>query len=85
MAFSPAPWRLAEATATIPIKSAGGKTVASVKYGETDLDDARLIAAAPDMFAVLKAVADYYSGIAPDQRPGYMSAVYRAIAKALGE
>ena len=83
MAFSPAPWTLAEATASIPIKSADGRTVASVRYGETDLPDARLIASAPTLLETLQRVAAYYDGVTPEQRPGYMSDVYRAINKAL--
>lgn len=61
---TPGPWTLAEATATIPIKGANGKTVASVRYGPTDLDDARLIAAAPELLAACEAWIDWRERLA---------------------
>lgn len=51
---TPGPWHLAEAETSIPVK-AGAKTVASVRIGDNDQADARLIAAAPEMLEQLKA------------------------------
>jgi hypothetical protein len=50
---TPGPWSLKEATASIPVVGANGKTVCSVKFRDNDLDDARLIVAAPEMAEVL--------------------------------
>ena len=76
---TPGPWVLAEATKTIPIRGANGKTVASVRYGETDLYDARLIAAAPDLLAALQGVIRV-----ADRATDEFDAARAAIAKALG-
>lgn len=87
---SPAPWYLKEATATIPIASeATGRTVATVRYGETDLDDARLIAAAPDLLELAREICiarvehlnerDYYKAM-----NAIAERAHAAIAKAEG-
>lgn len=44
---------MADGTSTIPIKG-NGRTIASVRYGDTDYADAALIAAAPDMYEALR-------------------------------
>ncbi len=79
---TPGPWTLAEANSTIPIKGANGRTVASVKYGETDLPDALLIAAAPDMLAALQAALSWAR--LNTQRAGTLDVerMYAAIARA---
>ena len=80
---TPGPWSLAEAAQTIPIKGANGKTVASVRYGPTDLDDARLIAAAPDLLTALQDIMDRLSyRLVPSEREKENARA--AIAKARG-
>lgn len=85
-AHTPGPWVLGEATSTIPIK-ADRKTVASVRYRENDLDDARLITAAPDLLSALRAVNDAYSFISENAPAPMVHAIRKAraaIAKADG-
>ena len=89
MTHSIAPWTLAEANACIPVKSADGRTVTSVRYGNTDLDDALLIAAAPDLLAALRAFVEQATKLSghPAQYDPYVGALVQAraaIAKATG-
>lgn len=44
--------------ATVWVRGPDGKRVCSVKRCETDFDNARLIAAAPDLLAALKLIAE---------------------------
>jgi hypothetical protein len=68
-AISPGPYTLAEASTTIPIKDANGKTIASVKFRNNDLADAKLLAASYELIALarraralLAALPEYKSG-----------------------
>lgn len=55
---TPGPWIAegSEMNATVWVRGPDGKRVCSVKRCETDFDNARLIAAAPDLLAALKAL-----------------------------
>ena len=95
-AFTPGPWdnpSQSEAGRYITIKAANGRTVARVIWSRasdphpTDAGDARLIAAAPDLYAALEAaLADleesdrHYKTFSPS-----VKRVRAALAKARGE
>lgn len=55
---TPGPWIAegSEMNATVWVRGPDGKRVCSVKRCETDFDNARLIAAAPDLYLALKAL-----------------------------
>lgn len=58
-AHTKGPWTVGESETRLPIK-AGSRTVAYVQMSRRDYEDAHLIAAAPDMWAVLdRIVRDY--------------------------
>ena len=81
---SPGPWALKEANATIPIVDADGRTVASVRYGDRDYSDARLIAAAPDLLSALNFVRKFTllrpEGLPPQLKAAVLEAIATATA-----
>lgn len=60
---SPGPWTKAEASNTIPIKDANGKTVAAIRWRENDDTDANLISAAPDLLAAVEECHAFIRGL----------------------
>lgn len=89
---SPAPWRIDEAgiDGLVPFLDANGERVATVEGGnaETDMANARLIVAAPDLFAAceqadaLLTVTDETEARRDPAHP--LNAIRRALAKARG-
>lgn len=63
---TPGPWIAegSEMNATVWVRGPDGKRVCSVKRCETDFDNARLIAAAPDLYEALKAALPYLGSAA---------------------
>lgn len=97
MTHTPGPWVVTPGDSVVAIHSEDGKRVAATntqtyyqKYTETDMANARLIAAAPDLLAALKDAMrssrkDFKSG--PDGDRQYREAYaeqFAAIAKATG-
>lgn len=83
---TPGPWEMVEATGSIPIKGADGKTIANVKLGSNDLDNARLIKVAPDMLGALKeanlTLSRLYEGRDGGEMPAVVNLVRAAISAA---
>lgn len=65
------------------IVDSDGKTICMVTYRKNGPDNDALIAAAPDMLAALRAVADYWAG--GDVPADIDSMMRAAIARATGE
>ena len=87
-AHTPGPWQIDETRRAIPVV-AGLKTLALVLHQSLpeaeNLADARLIAAAPDLLAVLKIAAELIDGSAHCEDPSAFIDLCRdTIAKAEG-
>jgi hypothetical protein len=56
---TPGPWHDAEGSHGhyVAVKASTGRTIARVSWGENDAANARLIAAAPDLLALIRAWA----------------------------
>lgn len=92
MEHTPGPWRVAPDAAResiTPIHSASGKNVAATPHTERGIADAALIAAAPDLLAALKILADHASETYPhfESERGVrdIAAARAAIAAATGQ
>jgi len=83
---TPGPWQVNDNTLGefSILNSRGDMRVATVAFGQVaDTANARLIASAPDLLAVLEQVRDFWAG--GDAPEALENAIHAAIARAKGE
>jgi hypothetical protein len=88
MSHTPGPWRIGDAGHTVfgpPNGSPSPRTVATVVPHNDRRDNARLIAAAPDLLAVCRSAANWFGELGNDDgAQGLLDDLLAAIAKAEG-
>ena len=82
LGISPAPWRINDHASVLDRYSA----IISGQYGPYDWHNARLIAAAPELYAALFEMVEMYRDGGPyDHEPEVIKMAKAALAKAAGE
>jgi hypothetical protein len=85
--FTPGPWFTVNHPPsgwTIQTERNGGGSCIAQAYGDSSIDNAALIAAAPDLYAVLQKLFESPS-LTPEQYDAACAAGRKALAKARGE
>lgn len=69
--FTPGPWTAtgSEMSATVWVADIKNRRVCSVKRCDNDFDNAKLIAAAPDLYAALQACVESFQSVKPQGQP----------------